>query len=144
MPGHVVPAHRRHGRMVLLRLGGRPETSNVNGVQNEHRADGVVVRVGARAHADRRLPGGTDTGHRVPVPVRLGGAQHGAAVSGGRRRNARLGRRGGVLRPKRRPPGQRGQPPHADAHRHHTDQQVSRRSCPDPPSPADRFHRRAP
>lgn len=121
MLGHPVPAHGRRGRMVLLCTRGRSETADVDGVQHERGADGVVVRIGARTHAGGRLPGGTDTGHSVAVPVRRGVAGRGTTVPDDRRRAARLGGRGGVLRAGRWPLGQHRQPPHADAHRHHTD-----------------------
>lgn len=127
VPGHPVPAHRRRGRLVLLRAGGRPAASHVDGVRRERGADGVVVRVGARAHAGGRVPRGADTGRRVAVPVRRGVAGRGTAVPDRRGRAARLGGRGGALRTGRRPLGQHRRPPHADAGRHHTDQQVTRR-----------------
>lgn len=106
VPGHFVPAHRRrHSRVVLLRAGRRPETPNVNGVQNEHRAHGIVVRVASRAHPDRHVPGGTHIGHCVPVSVWVRFAQAGS-MSDHRQRNAQLGGRRGLLRPERRSLGQ--------------------------------------
>lgn len=125
MPGHAVPVDRRRGRVVLLRAGRQPETANVHGVPDERGADGIVFRVGARAHAGGRVPGRTHPGRRVPVPVRFGVVQGGPALSDDRRRRARLGGRRGLLRARRRSLGQYRRPPHADARGHRVDQQVS-------------------
>lgn len=110
--------------MAALRAGGRPEAADVHVVLDERRADGIVVHVAPGAHADRRVPGRTGAGGGGTVPIRFRVAQAAGPVSDGGGRGARLARRGGPLRPERRPPGQRRQPSHANAHRHHTDQQV--------------------
>lgn len=125
--GHSVPAHRRPGRLVLLRVGRRSQATDVHGVRDERRADGVVVHVGARAHAGGGLPGGTDTGSGVPVSVRFRVAQ-GGPVPDHRQRIAQLGRGRRVLlaNRRRRSLGQHRQSSHAIAHRHHIDKQVRR------------------
>jgi len=123
VPRNSVPAHRRCDRVVLLRAGRRSQTTDVHGVGDERGADGVVVRVDARADAGGDVPGRTDTGSGVPVSVRFGVAP-GGPVSDHRQRIAQLGRRRRVLLAKRRRRslGQHRQSSHANAHRHDTDQ----------------------
>jgi len=69
--GNFVSAHRWRGRVVLLRAGRWTQTTDVYGIWDERGADGVIVSINACANTGGIVPGRTNTGSSVAVPIRF-------------------------------------------------------------------------
>lgn len=125
--------------MVSLRGGdgGQPESPDVAGVPDQRRGAGnvgdhvaveICVWTGTVPVRGISLGSRAERGWAVSIRVSVTrirvAAVPAAAVPDGRRRGDELDGRGATLRPAayRRPSGQRGQSPHADADRHGIDE----------------------